>query len=112
MDNPGRIRLAKLSLYPQSPVGGSMRALAYFAIVLVALSLTPAIGTETTGERAKQDEIVSLPKGDPDMEAAFRRARETLQTLLDLARSPRATIISMAVKVAVQDGGDTEYFLD
>jgi hypothetical protein len=110
MDNPGRIRLAKLSLYPQFIVGGSMRALAYFAIVLVALSLTPAIGTETTVELAKQDE--SLPKGDPDMEAASRRARETLQTLLDLARSPRPTIISMAVKVAVQDGGDTEYFLD
>jgi uncharacterized protein YegJ (DUF2314 family) len=33
-----------------------------------------------------------------------------LQTLLDLARSPRPTIISMAVKVVVRDGGDTEYF--
>ena len=87
-----------------------MRALSYSAIVLVAFSLTPAIGAETAVDRAKQDEIVAVPKGDPDMEAAFRQARETLKTFLDLARTPRPSITSMAVKVAVRDGGDTEYF--
>jgi uncharacterized protein YegJ (DUF2314 family) len=87
-----------------------MRAVSYLAVVLVALSLTPAIGAETAVDRAKRDEIASVPKGDPDMEAAFRQARETLNTFLGLARAPRSTITSMAVKVAVHDGGDTEYF--
>lgn len=87
-----------------------MRAASYVAIVLVAFSLTPATAAETAVDRAKEDEIVAVPKGDPDMEAAFRQARETLKTFLDLARTPRSTITSMAVKVAVRDGGETEYF--
>ena len=69
-----------------------MRAVSYVAIVLVAFSLTPAIGAETAVDRAKEDEIVAVPKGDPDMEAAFRQARETLKTFLDLARTPRSTV--------------------
>jgi hypothetical protein len=85
-------------------LGGSMRAVSYFAPFLVALSLTPAIGAETAVDRAKEDEIVSVPKGDPDMEEAFRQARETPKGFLDLARAPRSTITSMAVKVAVHDG--------
>jgi uncharacterized protein YegJ (DUF2314 family) len=44
------------------------------------------------------------------MEAAFHRARETPRTFLDPARTSRPTITSMAVKVAVRDGSDTEYF--
>ena len=81
-----------------------MRAVSYFAPFLVALSLTPAIGAETAVDRAKEDEIVTVPKGDPDMEEAFRQARETPKGFLDLARAPRSTITSMAVKVAVHDG--------
>ena len=87
-----------------------MRAASYVAIVLVAFSLTPATAAETAVDRAKEDEIVAVPKGDPDMEAAFRQARETLKTFLDLARTPRSTITSVAVKVAVRDAGETEYF--
>jgi hypothetical protein len=87
-----------------------MRAASYVAIVLVAFSLTPATAAETAVDRAKEDEIVAVPKGDPDMAAAFRQARETLKTFLDLARTPRSTITSMAVKVAVRDAGETEYF--
>jgi hypothetical protein len=67
-----------------------MRAVSYFAPFLVALSLTPAIGAETAVDRAKEDEIVSVPKGDPDMEEAFRQARETPKGFLDLARAPRS----------------------
>ena len=87
-----------------------MRAASYVAIVLVAFSLTPATAAETAVDRATEDEIVAVPKGDPDMAAAFRQARETLKTFLDLARTPRSTITSMAVKVAVRDGGETEHF--
>jgi hypothetical protein len=44
------------------------------------------------------------------MEAAFRQARETLKGFLELARAPRSSITSMAVKVAIHDRGETEYF--
>jgi uncharacterized protein YegJ (DUF2314 family) len=87
-----------------------MRTVTYFAPILVALSLTPAIGAETAVDRAKEDEIVSVPKGDQDMEEAFRQAQQTLKGFLDLAHAPHPTITSMAVKVAVHDNGATEYF--
>jgi len=87
-----------------------MRVVSYFASVFLALSLTSALGADTAVDRAKKDEIVSVPKGDPDMEAAFRQARETLKGFLELARAPRSSITSMAVKVAIHDRGETEYF--
>jgi uncharacterized protein YegJ (DUF2314 family) len=49
-------------------------------------------------------------RATPTWRGAFRQARQTLKTFLDLARAPRSTITSMAVKVAVRDGGETEYF--
>jgi len=64
-----------------------MRFVSYFATVLLAFILTPALGADTAVDRAKRDEIVSVPKGDPDMEAAFRQARETLKGFLELARA-------------------------
>ena len=87
-----------------------MRVVSYFASVFLALFLTSALGADTAVDRAKKDEIVSVPKGDPDMEAAFRQARETLKGFLELARAPRSSITSMAVKVAIHDRGETEYF--
>ena len=87
-----------------------MRFVSYSATVFLALTLTPALGAETAVDRAKKDEIVSVPKGDPDMEAAFRQARETLKGFLELARAPRPSITSMAVKVAVHDQSETEFF--
>jgi uncharacterized protein YegJ (DUF2314 family) len=87
-----------------------MRAVYYFAIACLALSLTPALGADTAVDRAKNDEIVAVPKGDPDMEAAFRQARATLKGFLELARAPRSSITSMAVKIAIRDRGETEYF--
>jgi len=87
-----------------------MRVVSYFATVFLTLSLTPALGADAAVDRAKKDEIVSVPKGDPDMEAAFRQARKTLKGFLELARAPRSSITSMAVKVAVHDRGETEYF--
>jgi uncharacterized protein YegJ (DUF2314 family) len=87
-----------------------MRVVSYFASVFLALFLTSALGADTAVDRAKKDEIVSVPKGDPDMEAAFRQARETLKGFLELARAPRSSITSMAVKVAIYDRGETEYF--
>lgn len=87
-----------------------MRLVCFFAVILLASDLTSAFGADTPVDQAKKDDIVAVPKGDPDMEAAFRQARETLKDFLELARAPRSSITSMAVKVAIRDGGETEYF--
>ncbi len=80
------------------------------AIAMAAAFVAAATAAETAVDKAKKDEIVAVPKGDPDMEAAFRQAQATLKTFLDLSHAPRPTITSMAVKIAIRDGGATEYF--
>jgi uncharacterized protein YegJ (DUF2314 family) len=87
-----------------------MRLISCFATVFLATTLTPVLGADTAVDHAEKDEIISVPKGDPDMETAFRHARETLKGFLELARAPRSSITSMAVKVAIRDHGETEYF--
>ena len=87
-----------------------MRVASCFAVAFLSLSLTPALGADTAIDRAKRDEIMAVPTGDRDMEAAFRKARETLTDFLALARAPRSSIDNMAVKIAIRDHGETEYF--
>ena len=66
------------------------------------------LGADTAVDRADKDEIVSVPKGDLDMEVAFRHARDTPKGFLGLARVPRSSITSVAVKVAIHHRGETE----
>jgi uncharacterized protein YegJ (DUF2314 family) len=87
-----------------------MRLVCCFATAFLTLSLAPALGADTAVDHAKRDEIMAVPKGDPDMEAAFHKARETLTDFLALARAPRPSIDNMAVKVAIRDRNETEYF--
>ncbi len=87
-----------------------MRILASFATIFLALSVMPVLAGDSVVDRARRDEITAVPKGDPDMQAAFRKARETLGDFLALARAPRSSIDHMAVKVAIHDRGETEYF--
>jgi uncharacterized protein YegJ (DUF2314 family) len=60
--------------------------------------------------RAERDEVAYVPHGDPAMEAAFRKARAKLPGFLALAKVPLAGMEGFAVKVAIADGCDTEYF--
>jgi uncharacterized protein YegJ (DUF2314 family) len=62
-------------------------------------------------ERARRDEISKVAKDDPDMAAAFRKARDTLPEFLALARAPRPSIDHLAVKVGIPHGDDgSEFF--
>jgi len=63
-------------------------------------------------ERIKRDETYWLPKGDPDMAAAMRKARETLPAFLALSRAPHPSASNFAVKVGVRDKNRdiVEYF--
>src|SRR5262247_3331922 len=48
--------------------------------------------------------------GNPVMAEAMGKARATLPEFLALARAPRPSTTDFAVKVAVRDGGNTEFF--
>lgn len=70
----------------------------------------PPTDTDSILDRADQDDIALAPQHDPEMEAAFAHARATLPGFLGLAQAPRSGITSMAVKVGLDEGDDTEYF--
>jgi uncharacterized protein YegJ (DUF2314 family) len=65
---------------------------------------------ETVSERIKRDGVAMVEREDPDMAAAIRKARETLPEFLALVRAPRSTITSYAVKIAVAEGDEREFF--
>jgi uncharacterized protein YegJ (DUF2314 family) len=79
-------------------------------IVFGANILIGPVAGETVLDRARRDEIVRVPGDDPETTAAMAKARATLQDFLALARAPQASMSGFAVKVAVHDGGNTEYF--
>jgi uncharacterized protein YegJ (DUF2314 family) len=61
-------------------------------------------------DKARRDEVVTFEKNDPDMAAAFRKARETLPQFLALVRARDTTVSKLAVKIAIPAGDDDEYF--
>ena len=93
-----------------------MRSKLFAAAVLILLggSLWFFSGNDSGGtlvERARRDEISKVAKDDPDMAAAFRKARDTLPEFLALAQAPRPTIDHLAVKVGIPTDNDgKEYF--
>jgi uncharacterized protein YegJ (DUF2314 family) len=64
----------------------------------------------TLMDKARRDEVVTFAKDDPDMAAAFRKARETLPQFLALVRARDTTVTKLAVKIAIPAGDDDEYF--
>ena len=73
-----------------------MRSIVYAAVLLILFGgywfFSGSYSTETFVERARRDDASRVAKDDPDMAAAFRKARETLPEFLVLARAPRPTI--------------------
>src|SRR5262245_62058085 len=93
--------------------GNSMRwtsLLIVLTIVFGANILIAPVAGESMLDRARRDQIVMVPGDDPEMLAAMAKARATLQDFLALARAPRPSMSGFAVKVAVRDKGNTEYF--
>lgn len=79
-----------------------------FAAAFLALAVS--VSAQTVLDKAKNDQIARVPKGDAEMAAAFRKARATLKEFLALARAPRSSITNYAVKVGIPEGDTTEYF--
>src|SRR5215510_1179727 len=107
---------------PQQPLGRQqasggifMRMARYLAglVLLAVVSYNFFNGPYAIGslmDKARRDDVALVEKDDPDMAAAFRKARETLPEFLALARAPRPTASKLAVKIAIPAGNDDEYF--
>ena len=61
-------------------------------------------------DKAERDELAIIASDDPLMAAAMRKARATLAEFLALAGNPGPTMEGFAVKVAIREGCDAEYF--
>jgi uncharacterized protein YegJ (DUF2314 family) len=56
------------------------------------------------------DKPVLVPRGDPAMEAAFKKARESLDGFLEIAKAPSTSVKAASVKVRISEGNKVEYF--
>jgi uncharacterized protein YegJ (DUF2314 family) len=79
-----------------------------FTIAFLA-PVTIAIG-QTIVERAASDEIAYMGREEKAMKEAFLKASATLGEFLSVAASPRPGTSGYALKVAISDGRNTEYF--
>jgi len=84
-----------------------------FAMLLDAakaagLTERPAAGSIV--DQAERDELAMVADNDPDMAAAMRKARTTLAEFLAIASAPQPGMEGFAVKIAVHDGCQAEYF--
>jgi len=79
------------------------------AAAAAGLTVTPSAG-QSLVDKAERDEIVIVAKNDPTMAAAMRKARASLPEFLALARNRRPATEGFAVKVAIREGADAEYF--
>ena len=87
-----------------------MRAIAvipFIGLALIACLIWLASKAKVTSE---DREMFVVREGDPDMADATARAQAGLPAFLELARAPRPTVTSMSVKVAFQEGRNSEFF--
>jgi uncharacterized protein YegJ (DUF2314 family) len=93
------------------PIPGSKALLTAAAVAAVLAGLAAApIAAQTLTEKAMRDETVEVAKTDPAMAAAMRKAQAKLPDFLAIAAAPKPGMKGFAVKVAIRDGGDAEYF--
>ncbi len=79
------------------------------ACVLLLLDIGAATA-QSALERSKRDEIVVMSDDHPAMRAAFEKARAGLDGFLALLDKPPPGTRLYAVKIAIHDGDETEYF--
>lgn len=79
-------------------------------LVLVGLLSPSLLYAQSIAERAESDEVTFMSSEEPAMRRAFERAKATLDEFLRVAANPPAGTSSFALKVAISDGRNTEYF--
>ncbi|WP_374674157.1 YegJ family protein [Ideonella sp.] len=79
-------------------------------LTIAALVAAPPTLGQTILDQAANDEIVLMRSEEPAMQKAFARAAATLPDFLERAARPREGTSGYALKVAVSDKANTEYF--
>jgi uncharacterized protein YegJ (DUF2314 family) len=79
-------------------------------LVSLALSSMAAVNAQSISDLAVRDETIHMSREEPAMRKAFARAAQSLPDFLSLAAKPKQGTSSYALKVAVSDGKNTEYF--
>ena len=79
-------------------------------LLLPAIVLALAACERSAIDRAERDEITHMSSEEPAMRKAFEQARSSLDDFLRVAASPREGTSDYAIKVAISDGRNTEYF--
>ncbi|MGD0150684.1 MAG: DUF2314 domain-containing protein [Xanthobacteraceae bacterium] len=90
-----------------TPIGYAIFSLT--AIATIGLASSPVTAQSPT-EKAERDELAIVANNDPTMAAAMRKARATLMDFLAIAAAPKSGMDTFAVKVAIREGKDAEYF--
>src|SRR5262245_32644931 len=93
--------------------GEDMRSIAVSVALIAALATPVYVGpavAQNLMDKATRDDITLVPRNDPDMAAAMRKARAALPEFFALVRKPNAFTTGFAVKVAVRDKNEVEYF--
>ncbi|QPF73630.1 DUF2314 domain-containing protein [Roseateles sp. DAIF2] len=78
--------------------------------LLLALLIPSAVPAQTMNERAEKDELVFMREEEPAMRKAFQVARGSLDEFLGLAAAQSQSRTGFSLKVAISQGGNTEYF--
>lgn len=79
------------------------------SMIMAALYASPS-STQSLINKAERDEIALVSKNDPGMAMAMQKARDTLPEFLKAAAAPPAGAEGFAVKVAIREGANAEYF--
>ena len=79
------------------------------ATAAAGLAIGPA-AAQTVTEKAERDEIATVAKSDPVMAAAMHKAQAELPGFLALSVAPQPGMKGFAVKVAIREGQEAEYF--
>lgn len=80
-----------------------MKLVAVLAMILWPLVALPQAARD-------ENEVIYVGTKDPDMIAAIKQARATLDEFLAIAANPAPNTTGYKLKVMVIDGGDTEHF--
>ncbi|MEJ8854902.1 DUF2314 domain-containing protein [Variovorax robiniae] len=85
-------------------------ALVVSAISFLLAAHAPAQAAQSLSERAKRDEVKHMAANEPAMRRAMDQAKATLDNFLRIASAPPPGTTGFALKVAVSDKKNTEYF--
>lgn len=92
------------------PETARLRALMFGGALVAGLVACHSASAQTVLQKAERDEIAMVAQDDPAMAAAMSKARATLGDFLKIAAAPKPSMGNFAVKVAVHDGDQNEYF--